>query len=105
MTWDLNRKGMEKWSEFLGKKKHPWLDKVTSGLCGKPENNLFGQCIIVYGKQTGICIKKKGNCNTDFNWIRSMSIIINEWNTRDFFFKYSKKQGPLHLKPRRDHAK
>lgn len=39
--------------DILRKEKAAWLDKVPSGLCGKPDNNPFGPCIIVYGKQTG----------------------------------------------------
>lgn len=39
--------------DILKKEKAAQLDKVPSGLCGKPDNNPFGQCIIAYGKQTG----------------------------------------------------
>lgn len=98
LVWDLNRKGMEKWSKFLGNKKHPWRAKVTSGHCGKPENSLFGQCIIVYGKQTGSCVRKERSPNTAFNWIRTMSVGINEWNTCDCFFQIFKETGIILLK-------
>lgn len=97
-----NRKVMEKWSEFLGKKKL-WLGKVTSVLCGKPENNPFGRCILVCGKQTGSCISgEKSSPKVDFNLTRTTPATINDWNTHawHWVFQICKEKGTVTFKMR-----
>lgn len=93
---------------ILRKEKAAWLDKVPSGLCGKPDNNLFGQCITVYGKQTGrvaasgrrvaltLILTGQEPCQSALMCGTPMCVMG--------FFKCAKKQGPLHVKPRCDNA-
>lgn len=82
LSLGFEQKGNGKMIGVLRKEKAAWLDKVPSGLRGKPDNNPFGQCITVYGRQTGGQLPwEKGSPNTVFNWTRTMSIGINVWKT------------------------
>ena len=89
---------MEKWSEFLGKKKL-WLGKVTSVLCGKPENNPFGQCVVVYGKQVA-ALGKKAALKLILTWPgpRQSVEMIGTPMTRDWVFQICKEKGTITLK-------